>query len=50
MTPEDVLQLIRTCNLYQVIAQLRLEQQKNPAKYDLITAFYRDAAKRKKSP
>lgn len=50
MSPEELLQLIRTCNLHQVHQQLQKDKENDPVGYAMVAQFYKRATKRKKTP
>ena len=47
MSPDELIQLMRTCSLAQVRKQLEIVKEKNPEAYMTIEAFYLLAAKQK---
>lgn len=48
MSVDELIQLIRTCNLAQVRAQLEKMKEHDPESYQEVIHFYRDASRRKK--
>lgn len=50
MTPLELLQLIRTTNAHQVLAELEKTEVMLPETYRLIVGFYERAAQQPKKP
>lgn len=48
MSPEELIQLMRTCNLKQVREQLEYLAKKDREAFDIVVACYKLAALRKK--
>lgn len=48
MTPDELIQLMRTCSMAQVRKELEaLQKPKLKISYDILVAFYERASKRK---
>ena len=47
-TPEEAIQLLRTCTAHQIYRELTLIQARNQARYLQVVRFLQSAAKRKK--
>jgi len=47
MTTNELIQLMRTCSLAKVRAQLELAEKKSPEAFKVIVSFYQSASQRK---
>ena len=50
MTPDELIQLMRTCSMAQVRAELERMAKHPESDYVRVVAFYKRAARRKKAP
>ena len=47
MTTDELIQLIRTCNLAQVRKQLEKWEKRNPESFETVRFFYKQASAQK---